>query len=1189
MNAEYELDAILAEEESDGKMWYLARWKGYPEHENSWGERKNYTEETMEDWRDQKMRISRGLEKPYNVAALERLWALYERATLKRKQRRRQKRIRLGLLVSEPLEPDGVDLASKSSEEYSDWEQSVEVSSPVWTAKEESTLLDALQRLGEPQWNRIVEMYGSGGSINQNLKQRTEAGLLRKAVELKEDFDANGRDFPIELGTNVTSQTGAGDDGARRSSGSKNGQKSRGSAQFPANTPHQAKERGKNLQTAKQATPGKRKDPNQPRPGQDKKSDGSKLPESPLTENASVHKGTSVAPKSNASSDVSSNPKAASPPIPRHPSLPLTKAQYQPTQSTAGKGPARIGTTSSASNAGPAINVLGKNWGAIPEKRRKSRYELKQGPEAEAKGSVKFKKLSTKRRFELAGRYEHTPDVNSLTFVNRKDGKPVFKQSEPSQAKLTEKTPFQILQERNEDQGESPTFTDSIPAIEYASVPEPEEDIDHPIPPDQARRASAVVKPVSIPTEPTAPIRRASIPIETYTQKGLSTEKSFTAPTALMSFREQQSKPAGFLRESTVPETNADTPLGRQLQRTFSESNEASHNQNGWRPEADTPALPQEVTHRRSPLPRTEHPRACATNPIADEAELLPRVSQRAASDSYVLEDGYSLFPPTVYPASPDMHPTIQLSSTDVLAEILTGAEGHSTGIVVFRGLADHDLKRIFISIREYATIFHNPANYLGSGWIVPNRDTVDRVSKVAAVLLEHASGALFFAENFTLLIYPVGCAVWKYLDAGLTTKAPSDAQLRFAMLVPMPQVRERIKGIDVPAQGVPRSIDFEDGSLNIVFKRQFGMDFSRLIARSVDRNGSKSGPAQFFLIYPPAAREEFDLVVDWIRANISATIYRYEDRGAWNHFHASAGHGVIICHASFYDYWALPYLRYALSKSINMFKCSLEPMSASGPDPHLIRLFPAGAAILFTDSFFVLRPMDAARIMSWYRLSVLPSKPSNTQKICMRPAIREWLLRLEESCQSSESQSYVSCYKEILQLLPSGMAKQGYNRVPNDEAPVACMSEGMKNFDLSLGTNTSIPLEKTEEDIIRNDLTLSLWFAGWAMLKQEKFRRFHVITGRGEDTEQQRKLKDKLKKFNHVAIYSFEKFVQTHNVWDWPRLQKEDERRIKEAEEEEKERMAYEDASADPSHGDTEMKDVEAAGESLFLPMDTS
>lgn len=192
-----------------------------------------------------------------------------------------------------------------------------------------------------------------------------------------------------------------------------------------------------------------------------------------------------------------------------------------------------------------------------------------------------------------------------------------------------------------------------------------------------------------------------------------------------------------------------------------------------------------------------------------------------------------------------------------------------------------------------------------------------------------------------------------------------------------------------------------------------------------------------------------------------------------------------------------------------------------------------------------------------------------------------------------------MSCYGEMMHLLPLEMTKEWDREIPKDEASIACMGAGVKNFDRRLGTNVSSLIELDNQAIIRNDMTLCSWFAGWAMMKQEKFRRFHIVTGREGEGEQWKILKDSVRKWNHVGVMGFEKFAKAHDVWDWGRLKRKDEERRAEAKRKDEERTAGEAkepksrrASVMSNNGDIEMREagkVVEEEESLFLPMDTS
>ena len=199
------------------------------------------------------------------------------------------------------------------------------------------------------------------------------------------------------------------------------------------------------------------------------------------------------------------------------------------------------------------------------------------------------------------------------------------------------------------------------------------------------------------------------------------------------------------------------------------------------------------------------------------------------------------------------------------------------------------------------------------------------------------------------------------------------------------------------------------------------------------------------------------------------------------------------------------------------MFNLSFAPMSSSGPDPHLIRLFPHGMAILFTDSLFLLRALDAARILKWFRLAILPHKPPRTWKVCTRPAVRQWLLKVQGSLTFPNGNDFVACYGEVDRLLPLSLCSQWDLNKPQEGAPIGCMGDSISGFEQTLGTEI-VSLEGIDDEtLIRNDTVLSQWFAGWAMTKQEKFRRFQIVTGREDTSKQYQALKDLMKAHSHV------------------------------------------------------------------------
>ncbi|KAL8702507.1 MAG: hypothetical protein Q9201_004322 [Fulgogasparrea decipioides] len=1202
----YPLEGVLAERTTDGVTEYLVKWKGYPEYECTWEVKEHFdTEQTLIDWGDQKMRITRGLAQPFDLDSWERYKEEVLAATAKRRARRRAKKISLGLPVADEasLSQDLIDGGASDSDETSNSDDQDRPMSPAWTAKEESTLLEALQRFKAPRWPVILRFYGSRGIVNQNLKDRTEDSLQRKAVALKRDFDASGRDFPLPALPD--------DDRSISSSIAKNiatvprrpsvhDRRIRDGSMYQPDEALQEMENAV-MQTAKE-TPRYQRKPDRQIAQSSKKPDKLELNLPAHLKDVSGPRSAPAAAKGLAKTKLTISPTTVSSLIPSRPNITLTGTEPRPTQfGTVGRGPARASLLPMTKDSHQRINVL-ENWGAEPKKRRKSRYELITAQDAKAKPSGTFKKISTRRKYEVAGRqYERTPDINSLTFVNRKDGKAL--QKPPTPPKTAQQTPFQMLQRRmSEKQDEIPSVSDGTFTNEQTLT-------------TGSKVSSSLIQDsgidgeseaASAPAEANVPPRRASLPIETYIQRPSSTRaQSFAAPVAMMSSDRSQHKAQISDKHPVTPKPIVGSP--EEMAATVNANKPAPNDYDGKSRNA-VPAITQQAVS----FIRSEHTKPHSR--IDDISKLTDDdTSGPAPTTLQPKEDGYTLYPldtlaPT-RPAQPERH------FTDVIAEILTGNEGHSTDTVIFRGLADASLKHLFLTIKvwprqmhvwckmmvtagEYATFFHDPPGYLGSGWIVPFNQSIKDADNLSGMLAEHASGGLFFAKDFSLLIYPASCVGWDYLDKGFPKPPPdaADVKLRFAMFAPWPRIRQYVENTSPQTAEPALAVGREEVPVNAVLRGQFDLDFQRLVAQSNDKDGSRTRDTnKFFMVFPSAAQEEFDLVVQWLRANRPVEIYRQEDPGAWDYFCKSVELGVIICHAAFYDYWAMPTLNYLLRKSISMFNFSLEPMSPLGPDPHLIRLFPAGMAILLTDSLFLLRPTQAAQILAWFRLFALPTKPSGSWKICTRPAIGEWLLQLQEAFSYPHGKEYISCYGEILRLLPNDMTSEWDHKLPKDTAPVACMGHGVSGFDQQLGTNISKLADLKDKALYRNDVTLTSWFAGWAMMKQEKFRRFHVVTGRDENSEQHKQVKKSTAKYNHVAVTSFEKLAQTHAVWNWEKLKKVDEEKRAEARKRD-EGAAADDAQeseqqqpvTEPVGREVERQDAPAVeDESLFLPME--
>ncbi|KAI4186493.1 MAG: hypothetical protein L6R41_003452, partial [Letrouitia leprolyta] len=1004
----YPLEAILWEtNDEDGATWYLVKWEGYPDIRCTWEQEEHFhDEQTLVDWRDQQIKISRGLVEPFDLDGWLQRVEEDKIATAWRKARRRQKRIELGLPVADPAveeeveeeeeEEEEEERSSKnpSDDEYDgglaesdDSGSSLFSESPDWTAKEESTLLEGLNRFKTLDWKKLLELYGLSGIINENLKEKSEKNLRRKALLLRKEFHASGREFPVPQSLDKTSST------IQRSRGKDKAVRLPGDQQEPASVKTGPIERTKYAGTAH---PSKPQDVSQAPFSTTDRPEKQKVT-IPSTETINSHgvASASATPKALAGAKSKANASSGVSLLDRRPILPSATAVRRPTQlGMVGRGPARKGVPATERPKEQHINVL-ENWDAAPHKRRRSRYDQRTPEEAKAKPGTMFKKKSTQRRHELAGRFEHAPDASSLTFVNLKDGKILPNGPTSIVPRPAPKTPFQQLQEQLAKGGNSSTDAIARPDLQRAATLD--------VSMDGSKREESVVEPRTLAQKP----RRASVPFDPITNSILRDEPMCAAPVAVTSPNVNDGCITSSKQCLSPQHQGCLSPI---LNETVNDAVNAG--KRGLEEESKQVLNPETPTSHASSLldPSSHgavyvHPERKKHGPSPHEPSQ-PILSQPMAANPQGRRADYELFPLNVPRFTQDMN--TRLRRTDVKAEILTGSEGDSTGIVIFRGLPDYGRDRgpkaMFITIKvapeqmhvwckvmlttgEFAIIFHDEANYLGSGWIVPNDYTAANVNKLSCILAEHASGGIFFAEEFMILVYPASCVGWEYLDKGFG-HVPPEAKLRFAMLKPWPRVPQTHNEVGRHSVMSDHRAGPQAPPMNAVLSSQFGMDFQRLVTYSKGKDGSKAKPTpMFFLVFPPAAQEEFDVVVDWIRANGPATIYKHSDQGAWTHFCKMIDQGVVICHATFIDYWNIPFLAQTLKRTINMFNFSLEPISDLAPDPHLIRLFPAGTAFLLTDSLFLLRPVETARILLWFRIFILQAKPYGTWRICTRPA----------------------------------------------------------------------------------------------------------------------------------------------------------------------------------------------------------
>ncbi|MCJ1307166.1 hypothetical protein MMC25_000812 [Agyrium rufum] len=433
---------------------------------------------------------------------------------------------------------------------------------------------------------------------------------------------------------------------------------------------------------------------------------------------------------------------------------------------------------------------------------------------------------------------------------------------------------------------------------------------------------------------------------------------------------------------------------------------------------------------------------------------------------------------------------------------------------------------------------------------------------------LEHDHlGALFFADNFTLLVYPRLAEGWDFIDTRFRKQHdpthPSDPPdeldpgvvLRFVMISPRNDLITPLPH-ESTTSGEPTLITGEP-AVNALFRTAYSIEYSALLpvmpAKRLDDKRMKGVDGTlFFLLYPQSKLEEHDLLVRYLAAN-NATICSSFDSGAWDYFVRSTRLGTILIHSSITSVHGIPNLVRCLTNSTAVFHTNLsiprEPFSAP-----LTRLFPHGAMILITPSLMLLEPHSVVRLLDWFANFTMPTKTPGTWKLALPPNFRSWIISLGTLRDIEAATPYVQMFITLGKLLPLELMDPDTDfEVPTEDAPVvtpghldiwAVPRNTTSTDDYSINEDTEQPgpilydPPAKDKRLRAADNKLVDWFAEYAISKMYSTRRFKVIYAAASwDTDE---VKEKWSdKWNHVAFVKADKAFAEHKIEEWEMQQK--------------------------------------------------
>ena len=222
---DYEVERILGEWETDGIMWYLTKWEGYPEVQATWQLRETFNRpekggyDVFKEWQATKMRVSRGYEKPYDIDDWEDRREEAKRKEVHRKARRKRKKAMLNQMIDtlssgSEAEAEKLDEERKRNLKVRDSSADSERGDgrpPIpgvleiiptrnrWTDLEQRSFIKGLQDFNGPYWDKILAHYGARGSISQLLKDKSLGDMKQQLQALRDEFKQAGRDPPNYL------------------------------------------------------------------------------------------------------------------------------------------------------------------------------------------------------------------------------------------------------------------------------------------------------------------------------------------------------------------------------------------------------------------------------------------------------------------------------------------------------------------------------------------------------------------------------------------------------------------------------------------------------------------------------------------------------------------------------------------------------------------------------------------------------------------------------------------------------------------------------------------------------------------------------------------------------------------------------------------------------------------------------
>ncbi|OJD25442.1 hypothetical protein ACJ73_03188 [Blastomyces percursus] len=490
---------------------------------------------------------------------------------------------------------------------------------------------------------------------------------------------------------------------------------------------------------------------------------------------------------------------------------------------------------------------------------------------------------------------------------------------------------------------------------------------------------------------------------------------------------------------------------------------------------------------------------------------------------------------------------------TEVLAHLRFGPESKEIGDVRLGGLTKTSIWQLVLlksqnridihfknvcNLDQYRQLCDRRQNKkYCNGWVLGYDDTSTAVNEVANYLRDNRLAALWYHPKddipTVIVAYASDCPDWSFLNG---SDADPHARLRiavrsglspFSSLRPVsaketpyhagdagecsaggeenyfnmnPQPMESMTQQDGNQFSLSKRLSAANSPMDIVsiFRERFGITYDELSIVNTSKNARS-----FYLHFPREAEDEFQQVLLFLK-HYDMVFFSNRIEGDWERFVKTVTTGTVLFHQKFIHYENLPMLSKLLRAPVNVFSISLaEPIKYLDHDSHLQRLFPHGGIVLMTEDFMLKAPEAALNVLSWFG-DFIRRKFRGTWKMFLRPNVQRWL---SDICVSWPDDTLWQMYLTINSLIPKYPVGH-YNAYRREDSPDSLDGltddEGQHHPFISTrdipdygsrreDDHPNIPKGLTQEE--RDADHLIEYFAGYALINADRFRRFAVLT----------------------------------------------------------------------------------------------